>query len=358
MENTRGKKTTIFVLVLVVLTSLIFLIYSLITGKDNPFVDIIRKKNNVYEVKDNHNGFYSNYEELNGSKFIFPGCSINKLANVILVINEDYYTYRSSCMGTYFKSSGKTEDLEIEFDAENNNYYISYDDLIYDKDIAINNVVLNNDIEEKIKDIDLNNYQLFLKETEFLGNFYDIEDKGINNSSSDIKFNFIKNENEDSFILSLKPNNIKERILYQKQIKDMSSLPNIYPYGKNIVIIEKERNLNNDKLLAYTFIAINKEGVIYNLKEKFPIIIDGVTLNYDNSVYIKYDPAKRAFRMLVGYDDKMCVDNYDESETDSIVYYEFLIDYDYTLNNFDEPRFQKIGYQSEGCRYINSIMGD
>ena len=67
MENTRGKKTTIFVLVLVVLTSLIFLIYSLITGKDNPFVDIIRKKNNVYEVKDNHNGFYSNYEELNGS---------------------------------------------------------------------------------------------------------------------------------------------------------------------------------------------------------------------------------------------------------------------------------------------------
>jgi len=129
----------------------------------------------------------------------------------------------------------------------------------------------------------------------------------------------------------------------------------IYVLQYDIVLIEKGFNKETNRY-NYNFKVVDIEGLQYNLYEKFPIIVDGVSLGKENSIYITFDPSIRKFRMLIGYDDKMCVSNYDESSSDDIVYYEFIIDYNYSHSGFDEPRFVKVGRKSEGCKYVNSII--
>lgn len=355
MEKSRAKKTTLFLIVLFIICLLVFFLYYFVTGKENPLFNFIDKVTEPEKkLQDNYNGFYSNYEELNGSKFIFSGCSINKIANYILIIDDNYYTFRSTCMGTYPKGSGKTEDLDIQIDEEKNSYYIYYNDITYDKDTQVTNIKLNNAIAEMEK-VDLSTYQLFMKETQFEGNYYNLNHLAINNSNSRINMNIIRNEENNSFNISLVSNDKGNLTLYSKNVEDFAYLPDMYTYGNNIVVVEKDNNEQNKNRYGNQFYVMRSNGIVYNLKEEFPIIIDGVTLNTNNSIYIKFDPAKRYFRMLVGYDKKMCVDNYSENEKDNIMYYEFSIEYNYSTNNFDEPKFQRIGRKSEGCQYVNNI---
>ncbi len=354
MEKSGAKKIILFFCILFIILVVAFFLYYFITGKENPFSRLIEGEDEQ-EINDNYNGFYSYYDDLNGSKYIYSGCSISRIANYILVINDEYYLYRSSCMGTYEKGSGKTEDLDIRTDEEQNTYYIYYNDVIYDKDPSVRYVSLNNNIS-KITAVDLSTYQLFMKETQFEGNYYDLERLNIVNNSSDVRLSINRNEGTNSFDFSFEDN--KGKMLYSKNINDYAYLMDMYSYGNSIAIVEKNVNEKYVNRYANSFLVLTKNGIVYKLNEMFPIIIDGVTLNMDNSIFIKFDSSKRYFRMLVGYDDKMCVDDYEESEKDDIMYYEFSIEYNYSISNFNEPKFQKIGRKSEGCRYVNSIIGD
>lgn len=355
-EKSRPKKTALFLCILFIVCVAAFFLYYVITGKQNPLFKFINNGDETEnKILDNYNGFYSNYESLNGSKFIFSGCSISKIANYILVIEDNYYLFRSTCMGTYEKEKGKVEDLDIKVDEEKKTYYIYHNDVTYEKDDFVNSIRVNNDIEKKMTEIDLSTYQLFMRETEFEGNYYDLEQLSIKNTSAQILMDILRYEDDKSFIIRLRSSSSTDRVLYSKAIKDFDFLPDIYTYGSSIVVVEKNKSEDNKKY-SYKFFVIKEDGIVYNVDEKFPIIVDGKSLNKENSVYIKFDPAKRYFRMLIGNDDKMCVDNYEDSEKDDITYYEFSLEYNYLINNFNEPKFQKIGRKSEGCRYVNELI--
>ncbi len=356
MDKTRTKNNIKFLLFIFIISIVVFFGYYIIKGEKNPIFSFLNGISEKEEAKDNYNGVYTYYDELNGSKFIFSGCSVSRIANHLLIMDSDYYLYRSSCMGTYAKESGKTKDLDIKYDENKKAYYVLYKDKTYSKDYATMNIVPNNDIASKLNRVELSTYQIFMKETEFEGNYYDIDKANISGVSSDMRISFIRDEYDNKFTMYLKEPKTN-RILYSFHMNDFDNLPNMYAYGKSVVIVERGVNKNNPSRLGYTFKVVTLDGLVYKLDDMFPITINDVMLNSNNSIFITFDTSKRVFRMLVGFDDKMCVDTYDEKEKNDIVYYEFTIDYNYSISGFDKPKFVKIGYKSEGCRYVNSIMG-
>lgn len=357
MNKKRTGKNIIFVLFILLVCIFSFFGYYFITGKKNPLFGIIDKITENNELTDNYNGIYTYYDDLGGSKSVFTGCSISKIANHIYVIGEDYYTFRSSCMGSYLKETGKTKDLNFKHNEEVG-YYVMYNDKRYDKDFITTNITLNNDISEKLTTIELATYQLFMRETQFEGNYYDIKEAKIAGVNTDLRMSILRDNLLEGFEFNIlgKREKIGYVDVYSFYAIDLNMLPDMYAYGKNIVLIEKGFDKTTNRY-NYNFKVIDVNGLQYNLYDKFPITIDGVTLGKDNSIYISFDPSIRKFRMLVGYDDKMCVSDYDNSTADDIVYYEFTIDYNYSHSGFDEPKFVKMGRKSEGCKYVNSIMG-
>lgn len=351
MGKSRALKNIIFVLVILAICIVVFFAYYIITGKENPLLSVIENlTNNDKEVTDNYNGIYSYKESLNGTKSIFRGCSVTSINYYLLIVNEDFYYYKSSCMGTYNLGKGKVENLDIKLKDDKKNYVINYNDQEFEKDITVNYLEVNNSIANSLDKIDLDSYELILKETEFEGNYYKIS-SAIEGISSKMTFNFevlddgsyqmsITNENED-----------KENTLYKYNFNSYNNLPVFQPFGKSLIAIERQ---NKDHKYNYKFKAIGTKGIFYDLDKMFPIKVNNEVLDTNNSIYISYDRSKRYFRLFVGYDDKMCVEN---SESNKPVYYEFKITYDYKTDNFSTPEYVKTGYENEGCSYVNSYIG-
>lgn len=357
MKKTRIIKDIKFFLFVFAMCIVVFFGYFIIKGEKNPLIGFIEKVTEKEELLENYNGIYTYYDDLNGSKYIFSGCSVSKIANHILIIDDDYFAFRSSCMGTYVKGSGKTKDLVVKLTEDKKDYFVTYDGKRYSKDYATMQIVPNNDVEEKLSKIELASYQLLIKETQFPGNYYSVENIGVVGLPSSIKMNIEHDEYSDSITVSILNARDENRLLYTYNIDDYDNMPDMYAYGKDIVVIEKGKNKNNPTRLGYTFKVVNESGIVYRLDDMFPITINDVTLNSNNSIFITFDQSKRVYRMLVGFDERMCSTTYKESEKDDIIYYEFTIDYNYLIKGFDKPKFEKIGYKSEGCKYVSSVMG-
>lgn len=349
-EKTRAKKTLTFIFVLFLVTLVVFWGYSVFVKKNNnPFSNIVGNlTDDENKILDNYNGIYLSKDTFNGSLYIFSGCNISYISDYILIVNDDYFTYRSSCLGTYPKESGKVKDLNIKVDKARKSYSINYNGKDFIKDHSTIKIEPQN-INNKIEKIDLSNYNILIKETQFKGNYYNIKEVGINNISSKIKFNFIHNSGE-KFTLKF---TMDERELYSYYINDLENLPELYSYGKNIIVIEKNFSQYGTMKYKYNFKVINENGVIYDLYDKFPITVDNVVIDENYSIFIAFDKSNRYFKVLLGYDDKMCVDN---SNSSKIVYYEFKVDYNYSTNKFDDPVFVGRGLEKDGCGYIDGIL--
>lgn len=356
-------KGLIYILIIIVICILVFFGYYFFKGEKNPLFSLIKDENNDSNSNtianssslriDNYNGIYTYKEALKSTKFIYSGCSINNINYNILVINDKYYSYKSSCMGTYLLGEGNTSDLDIEKDEEKNIYIIHYNDKDYDKDYVTDQIVLNNDIAEKLKNIDLSSFDTILKETEFKGNYYDISAR-ISGISSNLRFNFKVIEDGNRFDISISPGNQIDKETYKYTFYNYDTLPKFYPYGKSIVVLEQDKNKDDNNKYAHRLKAINLDGVVYSVENTFPITVDNITLTVDNNIYITFDEKVRYFKMFVGVGDKMCVEN---SDSTNITYYEFKIDYDYGISNFSKPMFVRVGRENEGCSYINDYIG-
>lgn len=345
------KKKTKFIIIFIIVIFLgggVFLAYFLTHGK-NPIANIINIINNEQKVNDNYNGIYVYKESLNGAKFIYTGCSISEISYYVLVVNDDFYSFKSSCMGTYPIEEGKTEKLEINENEENTSYVLNYNDHEYKKDDTIKEIQTNNEIANRLKEIDVANYELILNETEFEGNYYKIA-ATIKNLSSNLLFGFDRLDN-GTYDISIFKANRNNTAIYKINKTDYNNLPVFYTFGKTLVVIEKDEALGK---LKYNFKAMNEDGIIYDLSNKLPIIVNGVSLTGDNSIFVKYDASNRDFILLIGNNDKMCVEN---SNSNNIAYYEFRIKYDYANASFKMPEFVKFGLENEGCNYTNKIIG-
>ena len=340
-------KFIIIVVLIILVIGGLFLAFYFINGGKSP-IDIINNLSNDNGVNDNYNGIYVYKEDLNGAKYIYAGCSVSTIDYYVLVVNDDFYSFKSSCMGTYPIEEGKTEKLEIKENEEKTNFVLRYKDHDYVKNNSIDTIETNNMIADKLSDINLTNYELILRETEFEGNYYDISAR-INNLSIVLMFTFNKLE-DNTFDIQVKNGDTS---VYKYNIKNYDILPLFYTYGKTLAVIEPTKSSDNSKF-AYKFKAMNNNGIVYDLDKMFPITVNGVTLTADNSVYVTYNSSQRYFTLLVGYDDKMCVEN---SQNTNITYYEFKIEYDYLHGSFSTPVFVKYGRENEGCNYINRFMG-
>lgn len=319
----------------------------LFNGKDDSFARIIGSFKED-EFVDTYNGFYSYSEDLNGSKTVFEACTLSKINNYILIINEDFYTYRSSCIGTFRFEKGKVKDLEIGENKERKSYYVKYKDNVYYRDYSVTTLEVGNSAKDKNYKLPLKHYQLLFKESQYPDAYYDLIFKEIDGLSSDIYITFKHIEGE-SFEVILYG---EERTsMYNYIFKDFDSMPEFYPYGAYLVVIEKDET---DDKYANRLMVFSETGMVYNLEEKLPIIVDGDQLDLNDSIYVDFDEVDRDFRVIISNTKKMC---FDDTKEEGISFYEFKIDYNYSSKAFEKPEFVTKGKKGDSCVYINEIIG-
>lgn len=341
------KKKNFLIFFIVFIVALVSIVVYLYVSTDGQFFSRVLENINSEESKDNYNGIYTYEEDLAGSKTVFSGCVLSRINHHILIINDSYYTYRSSCIGTFFFENGKVKDLDIKQSEEDDSYYINYNDKRYNKDNVTNSLVLKNNAAEKIKKINLMTYSLLIKESQFSGAYYNIDDVTINGLPDNLNMTFSLNFKNEMFNVSL---DVEDQNVYDYSFRNYEDAPELYPYGAYVVAISK--NENSDRY-ANKLVAVSRGGVAYNLDDMFPITVNGVELNTDKSIHVSFNKKQRNFRVIISNDKKLC----DEKNKDKeIIYYEFSVDYDYSIGSFTKPKFERLGFTGEDCDYINGVI--
>lgn len=346
----KGKK--IFIIILLILIIAIVVVLFIYLNKDNKLINhIFNHQEHVEEeqtINDNYNGVYKYKEELDQTYNIFAGCSITSLDKYIIVVNSDYYVYDSTCMGTFFNESGKTEDLNIKEDYNSKKYYIEYDGYTYTSDSTSQEFINVNRSAKKISlNFNFNSFNVLMKNTQRPGANYRIATTIAN---LDDGYHFYAEPVVDGYFnLSFK--NKAGEVVYRKYGVGLDVLPKFSTYTTNsIIILEKDRYPNK---YSNRLLIVSDNGTIYDSNLLFPVTIQNVELNTNNSIFIKYDSKKAKYRVLIGYDDKFCRLD-DESE--DIVNYEFTISYDHANRTFTKLEFVQIGLAKDGCDHVNSIL--
>ena len=312
---------------------------------------MLNKEDTSDVFDDNINGVYNYKESVNPSKLVYAGCGLNEINNYILIINDNYKVFRSSCMGTFLKDEGNIDKLDIKQDGKD--YYIDYKDHRYDKDTLTRAIVPENTTQKKMRKLEISNVQFLMEETEFEGNYYPIEIP-INNNDMLV---FQYNKDDSNTVLKQHftiGNKRSKAMIYSFEFDEFSEFPYLRSFGKKIVAIEKRDNLNSNMKYGYKFVVFDETGIIYNLDQMFPITVNNESLTIENnSVYVMYDTKERVFKLFVGYNKKMCVEESDKHEP---IFYEFRINYNYSVGAFEKPEFYKVGYEDEKCTYINNYI--
>lgn len=299
-------------------------------------------------LKDNYNGVYLYEQSIGNSTSMFRGCSLDHIDLYIVIVDDLFYTYRSSCIGTFPFESGKVKDLDIFVNEESNNYYIKYNDLVYTKDLSIRHINIENNVAEYGDKFYVNNYELLFRESQFPGGYFNIQRLKIANLSNDMFIEF-KHVDGERFDISL--TNKENVLLYTYSFPNFDYMPMLYPYGGYLVILEKNELAHK---YSNNIIAIGVDGPVYNLYDYFPIAVNGVVIDSNFSIFATFDKYDRKFKVFFSKDKNICVE---DSDSTDVAYYEFVVDYDYAKKNFAQPEFVRQGLKNEGCNYINEILG-
>lgn len=347
MENERVRRAVRLLIVLAILTVIVF-VWDLFKNKDKSIDDIIKIITPKQKNTDNSNGIYSYVEPLGVKYKASKSCGFDSITNYLYIIYDEYYYFRSTCMGTFLKEKGQTKNLNI--DTDDSGYYVMFNKNKYVRDNKLKTIVPENLLKgSKEADIDLNSLAIITKETQFEGSYYKLE-KTVAYVNPRITAVYEHNSS-GGFTLTLGKNDITT---YTYTIKDMKMFPSFRNYGSNLAIVEKEYNPYDKNKYAYKLKLISATQSLYDLRNHFPIIVDGVELNTnDYSIYIMYDESKQYYRMFVGHDTKFCVG---DVKSNRIAYYEFAIKYNFLNATFDRPEFVKIGYENEDCSYIEQYV--
>lgn len=348
MNKGRTKKNAKFILIILVLCIVAFG-GAMLLKKDD---DVLSGVMNMFEtdtyIKDNYNGVYVYRESLGGSTHFFKGCSAEHVDHYIAIVNDKYYTYSSSCIGTFAFEEGKSKDLKIYTNEESKKFYIKYNDLVYTKDAAIRNIELQNNAVSFVGDININNYQTLFKQSQFEGGYYNVDKRKIGSLSVTLYID-IKHVKDEQFSIIIKDK--LDVVHYSYTFDDFDHMPLLYPYGAYLVILEK--NETSDRYM-HNIKVIGEKGLVYNMYDHFPIVVDDINLDQNMNIYATFDKYTRKFKVLISNNKKMCVEN---GTTNDVTYYEFTVDYNYNKKGFDRPEFVKQGYAKDGCSYIDDIMG-
>ena len=350
--NKRKNKIG-FIIIFIIISVVIILVVSSLTNKDfNPISLIVGDDKDVVTENDvfvNYNGIYRYRESLNNSYKLFNNCTVSYYDYYIVVLNADYYRYKSSCIGTFLLDQGNTKDLKISYLTEKNKKII-YDGIDYIKNDNILAIEAGNYYKNNLATNNMlvaDNYKFLFKEVQKPESYFSINNATFVSSNASFNFKF-SIEDDNSFVISLVDGNNK---LYSNNVKRIDDLPLLSGVGDKMTIIEP---IENSSMYSYTFKVLSHDGFVYNLEDKFPITIDGDYLTVDNSsIYVKFSRKDNAFVMLVGDDKKFCTT---DSDSKAVASYVFHIKYNYVEKNFDNPKFIKKIYKNEECKYVNDLM--
>lgn len=348
MNKNRTKNNFKFIVFILILCLVAFGGAMLLKDDDSVINDVINLLDSDNFIKDNYNGVYLYKESLGGSTNLFRGCTLEHIDYYIMIVNEEFYTYRSSCIGTFAFEQGKTKDLKIYSNEESKKFYIEYQDKVYTKDDSIRTITLENNVVKNENGFNVNNYQILFEQSQFPGAYFNVRNQKISSISTTMYINIVHEEGE-KFKITI--NNKSNELIYEYTFENFKQMPYLYPYGSYLVILEKDES---DTKYMHTIKVLGDYGLVYNLAEHFPITIDDVVLDQNTSIYATFDKYTRKFKVLLGNDKKMCVEN---GTTNDVTYYEFTVDYNYNIKGFDAPVFVKQGYAKDGCSYIEEVMG-
>ncbi len=342
-ENERVRRVIRLLIIVAILTVVLFVV-KLIANNHGKVKDIFDNLTVNGKIQDSYNGVYNNITELDVKVNAYKGCSFNKINNYILVVNDEYYLYRDSCLGTFLMEKGKSDDLNIA--STDKEYYIMYKNKRYNRDHTVKKIVPSNTMKNTRGKVGLNALSVILKETEYEGSYYTMENN-IDGLSEKYGLKVVPRENngysmEITYLM---------RPIYSYYIRSLDEMPKFYIYGETIVVVESE---STEDKYSDQFKVIGNEGMTFNLSDEFDVTVDDIKLNYANSsIRIVFDKSNRVFRMFVGNDKKFCVKS---GASDKVAYYEFVLKYDYSGHSFGKPVFVTNHYENEGCSYINSYL--
>lgn len=348
----KKNKKIIIIIVLFLILALAIILFVYFNRNNKIIKDIFNHQEPKVEEKigfnDSYNGVYKYKKDLGQTYNIFKGCSLSSLDQYIIVINQDYYIYDSTCMGTFYVGTGNVDTLSIKENNETKKYYIEYDDHIYQSDTSAQEFTHINKSKGKIsKDFNFNSFNILMENTQRTDEYY-----RINTQVANLEKNYYFTvEPVGSGYFNIIFKNKTGQILYQKNLVGLDNLPEFKTYTtKSIIVLEKDRT--NDKY-SNRLIVASDDGIIYNSDTLLPMIVQNTELNTNNSIFIEYDSKLSKYRVLIGYDDKFC--RLDDQSED-IVNYEFTISYDYNKRSFTNLEYVRMGRANEGCDHVNSIL--
>lgn len=347
--NKKKAKINIIFIIMIILLVVTFL---MIKFEFNPISYLLNmgEEDKVTETSvSNYNGIYRYKESLNKSYKLYSNCTLSYYDYYIVILNENFYRYKSNCVGTFKIAEGKTRMLKFSETVEKNTV-ITLEGKEYLKTDYINSVVEGNYFKDTVDDnsrLYADTYHVLLKEAQLPGREFNLKDASLTFSNVNFPFTF-KVMEDKSFDLKLFGSN--DSIIYNYKVKNLDDLPLFLGFGQNLTVIEP---IADAFKYSYTFKAYTRDGMSYDLKTKFPITIDGDTLYYTDNIYIKYSPSENVFVMLVGDKREFCEN---KSHSKDVAYYVFHIKYDYVKKNFNNPKFIKKVYKNEGCSFVKELM--
>lgn len=350
MGNKKTKINILIILIVIFLLSTLLMIrfefnpISFITGGNND-----KDKDTQSDVI-NYNGIYRYKDSLNKTYKLYDGCSVSYFDYYIVILNDEYNMYKSSCIGTFFLRKGETKNLVIEKTLENN-LAIKYDDNSYLRTDLVSSVEVGNrfrSIAHKSVDLSAEDYHLLFENTLLPGNFFEIPKGVLSSGAAHFPFTFTPLGEDDSFEFKILGD--RKKVLYRFTGNDFNQLPHLRNVSSNLSIIEPKET---DFRYHYTLKVFTEFNLIYDINNYFPITVDGDELTTMNSIYIKY--LDGVYVMLIGNNKEFCAK---KSTSTDVAYYVFHIEYDHVVKALKKPIFIKkvLKNDSTGCQLVEKLM--
>lgn len=346
-----GKVLVIVVLLLLVCGGLVVYLNK---DKNNVIGEIFQtieeKENN-----DNKNGFYLYTDKLDKTYKLSNSCTLSSNKYIIAVVNEDYYLYKSNCLGVIQLKSGKSSELKIYYDSIKEYYYMQYDGNKYIKNKKMATIVPSNNFIEGNHGVYIDNYKKLIEEL-MVDDAFSVDTLAA--GLSGVLFEY-KQDDGSYYVRIATGGDLKDgeeasqfQLEYANYAESLDDLPDFYLLNSNIVISEKSKL--NGQTTRNLMIFSGKRGIQYNLADVFPIRVNGVELKPDTHyIYSVYDKASKAYVMLVSTNSNFCKE---DSKENNIAFYEFKLEIDYTNYLFKTPTFVRAWYEKDGCSRVNELM--
>jgi len=342
-------KITVIVLLIIIVVIALYLGSK--GGKDNIISRILNnntEKKESITAEDTISGVYVYKKNLGKTYTISSSCHISSLDKYIVLMNDDYFIYNKTCLGTFFEGQGKKNELEINKNETSNLNEIIYNGLTFTKDVYTKEFKPTTTKEQMdaIQTVDFNYLKFIIDNTEIPGHYYIID---ANIAKAISKYGLIVNYTSDTRSLRIY---YGDSLKYNLNIDDTNNLPEFYAMGNYIAVIENQSGRKVLKILDDT----NTSIPAYNSDNEFPITIDNrITLDSNDKVYISCNESFKTFDVLITKNNTFCTD--DGSNPNEVAYYRYKIEYNYKVKKW-QMNFITIGYNKDGCAEVKKIMGE